>query len=628
MTQKRLQKMGEILIAQGLINEEQFLQAKGECAVTGERFAATLVKLGFISWDGLTDILGEQIQIIQKKRIGEVLIDQGLITEEQLQAGLEEQKKNGEKIGKCLVDFGFISENKLIDSLSAQLDIPHVMLDNFTFSSKLLGIITNEIAWEYKVIPLYESNGIVTMAMADPTSQRIIDHLKFKTGKEIEPVIASEKSILDAIDLNYTPGSGPEDDTFKESLVADGILVVSKVDMGGKPPAGEDTQVEQLLKTIIAEAIIREATAIHIEPTTQHYQLRYRIDGALIEQKPIQAEEYHQLISQLKSLAKLDSSGKYMPLQGQFHFPYKERQFDIQVSTIPVMAQGKSINEKIVLRIIDQERIPLSFDQLGFFPDTRELFEELVRLPDGIILITGPQASGRTTTLYTVLKYLNTFYSGKKNIMTIEKHIKSDIEGVFQSQVNPESGFTFTSGIGALLQQDPDIIMVSESGDSETGGMIVMAALAGHLVFSTLRAGDCAGAYTHLYDIGIEPYLVATTVKGVLAQRLVKKVCEHCKEEYEAEPSLIQKIGFNSGIRLCRGKGCGYCNNTGFYGRIGIFELLIPDKNLMAMLEKRPSYDDINKYCLKKEGFDTLWLDGLRKVLSGVTTIEQVLGVL
>ena len=503
MTQKRLVKMGEILIAQGLINEKQFLQAKGECAVTGATFAATLVNLGFISWDGLSNILGEQIQVMQKKRIGEVLIDQGLITEEQLQVGLEEQKKNREKIGKCLVDLGFISENKLIDSLSAQLDIPHVMLDSFAFSSKLLGIITGEIAREYRIIPLFENDGVVTMAMADPTSKRIKDHLRIKTGKAIEPVIASEKSILAAIDRNYAPSTGSEDETFRESSVGDGIFVVSKVDIEKKTDVKEDTHKPKLINIIISEAVIKEATAIHIEPVEQWCQLRYRIGDVLIEQKSIQIEEYDQLLSQLKSLTGLGSSGDYTPLQGQFKFSYEERQIDIQVSAFPVMTRGKGINEKIVLRIVDQERVPLSFRQLGFFHETQKLFEELVCSAGGVILVTGPQVSGKTTTLYTALKYLNTFYSGKKNILTVEKQVKGDLEGVFQSQISPENGFDYTEGISLIFQQDPDVIMVDETGDPETAKMIVMAALAGHLVFSTLRAGDCAGAYSHLYESGI-----------------------------------------------------------------------------------------------------------------------------
>lgn len=628
MTQKRLEKMGEILIAQGLVTEEQFLEAKKECVATGATFAATLVNLGFISWDGLTNILGEQIQVIQKKRIGEVLIDQGLITEEQLHIGLEEQKKNGEKIGKCLVDLGFISENKLIDSLSAQLDIPHVMLDNFSFSSKLLRIITREIAREYRVIPLFENNGVVTMAMADPTSKRIKDHLRIKTGKGIEPVIASEKSILGAIERNYAPSPKPEEDTFRESSTGDGIFVVSKIDIGKKHYVKEEIPETKLITAVISDAITKEATAVHIEPGGEKCQLRYRIGDALMEQKPIQTAEYDQLLSQLRNRAGSGSSGEYIPLQGIFQFPFKGRQIDIQVSSLPVIAQEAGIKEKIVLRIVDQGRIPLSFKQLGFFHDSQKLFEELVCSPGGLILVTGPQASGKTTTLYTACKFLNTFYSGKKNIMAIEKQIQCGLEGVFQSAISPENGFDYTAGISFILQQDPDIIMVGETGDSETAKMIVMAALAGHLVFSTLQAGDCAGAYTHLYDSGIEPYLVATAVKGVLAQRLVNKICEHCKEGYEAEPSLIQKLGFKSSLRLYRGNGCRYCNDTGFYGQTGIFELLIPDRNLAAMLQKKPSYGDITGYCHKKEGFETLWLDGLRKALSGVTTIEQVLGVL
>lgn len=626
MIKERLKKMGEILVAQGLIDEEQFLRAMRECIKSGISFGATLVKLGYINRDELTDILGEQIQILQRKRIGEVLIEQGFITEKQLIAGLEEQKRSGLHLGKCLISLGFISEGKLIDVLSAQLDIQHVRLDNFSFSPSLLKVVHEEMAREYRVIPLFESGAVITVVMADPTNQRVIDHLKFKTGKEIEPVIASERSILVAIEKNYTPDLKQRDDIVydTDNSSEQGFETVTVKTLGDE----EDTQAIEMIKNIVSSAVTMEASAIHIEPMQQQCRLRFRIGNGLFEQDPVPLPMQRGIVSCLKSMAELNPEEKLKPQEGFIQFPYEGRPIDLQISTFPVMTGEGNVNEKTVLRIVNQGRNIPSFSQLGFLPNTFRLFDELIRLPDGIILVTGPKGSGKTTTLYTVLQYLNNYYSGKKNIMTVEGRIEQNLDGIIQSQVNPEAEFQFVSGIRSILQQDPDIIMVGEISDIETCRMMVMAALAGHFVFSALHTNDAASAYIRLFDMGIEPYLIASTVKGILSQRLVKRNCEHCREEYEPEPSLLQKAGLKPGINVFRGRGCRHCNNTGYHGEMGIFELLIPDMHMEDMLGRRPSYDDIKKYSLKKERYDTLWHDGLRKVLSGATSIEQVLGAL
>lgn len=626
MVKERLKKMGEILVAQGLIDESQFLQAMKECIKGGISFGATLVKLGYINRDELTDILGEQIQILQRKRIGEVLIEQGLITEKQVNAGLEEQKRSGIHIGKCLISLGFISEDKLIDVLSAQLDIQHVRLDNFSFSPSLLKVVHEEMAREYRVIPLFESGDVITVAMADPTNQRVVDHLKFKTGKDIEPVIASGRSILAAIENNYTPDLKQRSDTYDDTDDSgeQGFKTVTVKTLCDE----EDTQVIEMTKNIISSAVNMEASAIHIEPMQQQCRLRFRIGNGLFEQDPVPLPMQRGIVSCLKSMAELNPEEKLKPQEGFIQFPHEGRPVDLQISTFPVMIGEGNVNEKTVLRIVNQGRNIPSFSQLGFLPNTFRLFDELIRLPDGIILVTGPKGSGKTTTLYTVLQYLNNYYSGKKNIMTVEGRIEQNLDGIIQSQVNPEAEFQFVSGIRSILQQDPDIIMVGEISDIETCRMMVMAALAGHFVFSALHTNDAASAYIRLFDMGIEPYLIASTVKGILSQRLVKRNCEHCREEYEPEPSLLQKAGLKPGINVFHGRGCRHCNNTGFHGEMGIFELLIPDMHMEDMLGRRPSYDDIKKYSLKKERYDTLWHDGLRKVLSGATSIEQVLGAL
>ncbi len=627
MMQRRRKKLGEILVAQGFIDEQQLMEALEEHRKTGATLGSTLVKMGYIAQDELNSVLGEQIQLSQRKRIGEVLVEQGLIDERQLHEGLEEQKRTKRQLGQCLIKLGYISENKLIDVLSAQLDVQHVMLDNFTFSPRLLNEVPEEMVRKYKAIPLYETHGIITVAMADPTNLRTIDHLKFKTGKEIEPVIASDRSILAAIERNYAIGNLEQmSDIFADVQIGDDLEVLADADEGEALTDEEGQQVIKIVNLIVNQAVAAEASDIHIEPMERYYRLRYRVDGELAEQNPIPLQLRAQIVSRMKIMAGMDIAEKRKPHDGHFQIRYQGRQIDLRVSTFPAMTRGRGVNEKVVLRIIDQEGMMLALDQLGFLPHTLDLFDRLVRLPDGILLVTGPTGSGKSSTLYAVLHRINVFYANKKNIVTMEDPIENNMDGINQGQINPKAGFTFAAGMRSLLRQDPDIIMVGEMRDTETCQMAVQAALTGHLVFSTLHTNDSASAFTRLFDMGVEPYLIASTIKGILAQRLVRKICGKCKEEYVPEASLLQRTGLKPGVKMFRGKGCHFCENTGYRGRIGVFELLVPDQKVEGMVIGRSSSDEIKQYCLQKGGFDTLRRDGLRKVLSGLTTLEQVLG--
>ncbi len=627
MIQRRRKKLGEILVAQGFINEEQLLHGLEEQKRNGMTLGTTLVKLGYITEDNLNSVLGEQIQINQRKRIGEVLVEQGFITREQLQAGLEEQQRSKKQLGMCLVTLGAISENKLIDVLSAQLDVQHVMLDNFTFSPKLLHTIPEEMVKRYKVIPLYENKGVITVAMADPTNLRTIDHLKFKTGKEIEPVIASERSILAAIDRAYASGLEEISDIFHDIKEVEELDVVAEKDEGEALTDEEGAQVIKIVNLIISQAVTEEASDIHIEPMEHYYRLRYRIDGELTERNPIPLQLRAQIVSRLKIMAGMDIAEKRKPQDGHFQIRHQGRQIDLRVSTFPTMTRGRGVNEKVVMRIIDQEGSMMSLDQLGFLSETLKVFDGLIRLPDGIILVTGPTGSGKSSTLYAVLQRINAYYSNKKNIVTMEDPIENNLDGINQGQINPKAGFEFASGMRSILRQDPDIIMIGEMRDFDTCQMAVRAALTGHLVLSTLHTNDSPTAYARLFDMGIESYLIASTIKGILAQRLVRSICKHCKEEYEPDDALLKKTGLKPGVKMYRGKGCRFCKNTGYHGRTGVFELLVPDLYLERMLVNKPSAEEIKQHCLKRGNFTTLRRDGLVKVLNGVTTLEQVLGV-
>lgn len=625
MMQRRRKKIGEILVAQGLITPEQLAYALEEHRRTGASLGGVLVKLGYITDDDLNAVLGAQIQLDQRKRIGEVLIDQGLITEEQVRRGLEEQKRSGVQLGKCLASLGFISEQKLFDALSAQLDIQHVMLDNFNFDRRLLSLIPEEIVRKYKVIPLFERDGTITVAMADPTNLRTIDHLKFKTGKEIDPVISTEKSIISAIEKNYSSGLEQMTQLLGDARNNVELDIVKAYDENESNTLSDEEgqQVVKIVNLIVSQAVTDRASDIHVEPMDSYVRLRYRVDGDLIEKNPIPMQLRAQITSRLKIMAGMDIAEKRKPQDGRFQIHHENREIDLRVSTFPVNTRKRGTNEKVVMRILDAQANQLSLDQIGFLPAMYKQFEEMIQKPDGIILVTGPTGSGKSSTLYAALQRV---YDPTINIVTMEDPVEFNLEGINQGQINTKAGFTFAEGMRSILRQDPDIIMVGEMRDSETCSMAVQAALTGHLVFSTLHTNDSASAYTRLMDMGIEPFLLSSTIIGILAQRLIRRICPRCKQPCETDPELLARVGLKPGVTLYKGKGCGNCNNSGYKGRLGIYELLTPDDEVERMVIKRNTATDIRSYCVKRGNFDTLRRDGLRKALDGLTTIEQVLG--
>jgi type IV pilus assembly protein PilB len=629
MLQRRRKKLGEILIAQGMITNEQLVEALQVHKRTGVSLGTVLVKLSYITEDELTGVLGAQIQLDQKKRIGEVLIDQGLITEEQLTAGLEEQKKTKLQLGKCLIKLGYISEEKLVDILSAQLDIQHVVLDNFNFNRALIQLVPEDMARRYKVIPLFEKEGVLTVAMADPTNLRTTDHLKFKTGKVIEPIIATEKSISAAIERNYSTGMEQMNELLGAVQVEDLDIVNREEDEeeGDKLTDEEGAQIIKLVNLIITQAVNERASDIHIEPMERMVRLRYRIDGELVEQNPIPLQLRAQITSRLKIMAGMDIAERRRPQDGHIQIRHQGREIDLRVSTFPVMTRSRGVNEKMVLRIIDKDAVSLTLDQLGFLPAMQTQFDEIIKTSDGIVLVTGPTGSGKSSTLYAALQRVNAFYCGTMNIVTMEDPVEYTLDGITQGQINVKAGFTFADGMRSILRQDPDIVMIGEMRDKETCEMAIQAALTGHLVFSTLHTNDSASAFTRLLDMGIEPFLISSTIRGILAQRLVRRVCPKCREQYQPDQEALDQIGLKPGVLMYKAKGCHHCNSSGYKGRSGIFELLIPDQQVKKLVLERNSSDEIKAYLQKRGGFDTLRRDGLRKVIEGMTTLEQVLGV-
>ena len=449
MMQRRRKKLGEILIAQGMITNEQLVEALQVHKRTGVSLGTVLVNLGYISEEDLTGTLGVQIQLDQRKRLGEILIDQGLITQDQLQQGLEEQKKAGQLIGKCLVGLKFISEDKLVDALSAQLDIQRVVLENFNFDRDLVTRIPEDMARRYKAITLFERDGILTVALADPSNLRTIDHFKFKTGKEIDPVIATEKSIMAAIEKNYST-SVQQMSELLGSVHIDELDLVKheeEEEESGGLTDEEGKQIVKLVNLIITQAVNENASDIHIEPMDAYVRLRYRIDGELEEKNPIPLPLRAQITSRLKIMAGMDIAEKRKPQDGHIEIRHQGRNIDFRVSTFPVMTRTRGVNEKMVLRIIDQQAHQLTLDQLGFLPGMLKQFDDLVRGSDGIILVTGPTGSGKSSTLYASLARVTQFYENRKNIVTMEDPVEFVLDGVNQGQINVKAGFNFDDGM-------------------------------------------------------------------------------------------------------------------------------------------------------------------------------------
>lgn len=616
-------KLGEILLSQNHINSQQLEVALAEQSRTGESLGAVLISHGFIDEEILSAVLGKQIEITQRKRIGEMLVDQGYITEQQLHKALEAQKTMNKKLGKCLVSLGFLDESKLLDVLAAQLDFQHVRLDNFNFDDKVISIIPEEMARTYKAIPLYITNKTLTIAITDPTNLRTLDHIKFKTSMKVEPVIATEAEIMAAIEKNYSKESEALANLLGKDSDAD-LEVVEQHEDEDVLVDSEGQQVVKIVNLLVTEAIQEGASDIHLEPQENYMKLRYRIDGDLVEKNPIPRNFMAQVSSRLKILSGMDIAERRKPLDGRFTIRHKGKEVDLRVSTFPVALRGLGVREKIVIRILNFDTSRIDLKRIGFSKSTYEKFSDVIQLPNGIVLVTGPTGSGKSSTLYACIKHVQT---PEVNIVTMEDPVEMNLEGVNQGQINVKAGFTFAAGMRSILRQDPDIIMLGEMRDFETAQMAVQAALTGHLVYSTLHTNDSAEAFTRLTDMGIEPFLLNACVRGILAQRLVRGLCKKCKEEYIPEDDLLVSIGIRPGTTFYRGKGCPSCNNTGYAGRLGVFELLVPDFKIHEMVYKRSPSEEIKSYAVRNLGMTTLRRDGLEKALAGLTTIEQVLSV-
>ncbi|WP_143415115.1 ATPase, T2SS/T4P/T4SS family [Geobacillus sp. E263] len=547
----------------------------------------------------------------ERKRLGDLLVEAGLITEEQLEEALRE-KAPGQKLGDVLLQRGYITEQQLIEVLEFQLGIPHVSLYRYPIDPKVTNLISKEFAKRHMVMPLKIEGERLLVAMADPMDFFVIDDLRLSTGFHIETAIASKDDILRAINKYYDMDESVED--FLQMAPA------AETTVEEERAIEEDSPIVRLVNQILQLAVEQRASDVHIDPQETKVLVRYRIDGILRTDRALPKHMQSMLTARIKILANMDITEHRIPQDGRIKMNIDFHPVDLRVSTLPTI-----YGEKIVIRILDLGTALNDIHKLGFNQLNLRRFIELIERPNGIILITGPTGAGKSSTLYAALNHLN---SEEVNIITIEDPVEYQIEGVNQIQVNPNIGLTFAQGLRSILRQDPNIIMVGEIRDRETAEVAIRASLTGHLVLSTLHTNDALSTITRLIDMGIEPFLVATSLAGVVSQRLVRRVCRDCQEEQEPTKREIE-IFARRGMKidkLIRGRGCPTCNMTGYKGRIAIHELLVMTDEMRRVILNKEPFSKLRELAIKNRMI-FLIDDGLLKVKQGLTTLEEVLKV-
>ncbi|MBI5379758.1 MAG: Flp pilus assembly complex ATPase component TadA [Nitrospirae bacterium] len=552
----------------------------------------------------------------KRKMIGELLVEGGVITTEQLDKALAEQRRRGGRIGEVLKSLEYVSEKTMIEFIGRQMGIPHTDLSSVSIDPSLVKIIPETMARRHQVVPLYQEGRDLTVAMVDPLNVFAIDDIRRLTHCEILPTVATEREVLRAIDRYYSMTESMEE-------VVRGIddqKAVEEERPGTLEMMAEETPVVKLVNMIILQGVRERSSDIHVEPDADALRIRYRVDGLLREVMSPPKHLHAGLTSRLKIQAGLDIAEKRVSQDGRFQMMVSGRSLDIRLSTLPTI-----FGEKIVMRILDKTTGLVPLEDLGISAEQLPRFKQWIHRPYGFILVTGPTGSGKTTTLYSALNVINSI---QKNIITIEDPVEYQIRLINQVQVNPKAGVTFAGGLRSIVRQDPDIIMVGEIRDRETANIAIQAALTGHLVFSTLHTNDAAGAVARLVEMEIEPFLIASSLVGVVGQRLVRKVCSRCRITYPSTPELLEDLGLpgDQAVEFVRGQGCNDCRETGYAGRAGIFELMPMTEGIRRLVVGKASSAEIRQQAIR-EGMRTLREEGLRKALSGVTSVEEVLQV-
>ncbi len=557
----------------------------------------------------------------KRKPLGQLLIDKGVVKPEQLERALEEQKRSNHQklLGEVLVEMRFCTEDQITESLAEAYGVPYARVSPRIADPKTIAILPKEFLEKHQILPLFLVEKTLTVAVSEPANVFLLEEIERVSSFKVQLVAATSRDIRATLQT-YLPNDKVFviDDIIEEVKPEEFALIETKVeDITNLEQAAGDSPVIKLVNYCIYNAVKDGASDIHIEPSESSMRIRYRIDGRLTEKLRPPNLMQAAVASRIKIMAGLDISERRLPQDGGIHVMMDKRPIDLRVSTMP----GKH-GEKVVIRIIDNDKASVNLERLGFNYETLKQWRKLIAMPNGIVLVTGPTGSGKSTTLYAVLQELN---ADDVNICTIEDPVEYNLQGVNQFQVNEKAGFTFASALRSLLRQDPDIVMVGEVRDGETAKLATQAALTGHLVLSTLHTNDAPGAITRLFNLGIEPYLVGATVTGVLAQRLVRKLCQRCKEEYEPSMNEKRQIERLAGDveKLFRPKGCDRCRNLGYTGRIGIYELFVPDDALVDKISNGANLNEVRS-AAREQGMRSLRADGLDKVKAGITTLEEV----
>ena len=538
------------------------------------------------------------------KLIGQLLLETGKIDKNVLETALEKQSQDAGYLGEILKDLNAINESDLNKALGSQLKIPVLALSYFSVDNSVIELVPEKIVRKYKVFPIFKLNNTINLVVSDPMDADPMNAVQTLTGCSIDPVISTKKEIENAIDMHYGISSYLETDTFQS-------------DQTDITDLFDESKIVELVNGILEQSNKYQSSDIHIEPREKNIRVRFRLDGRLQDFQILPRDILPSLISRIKILANMDIAETRRPQDGRILFNSSEGRLDLRVSTYPTL-----YGEKIVLRLLKTSGKLLTLNDLGFDAINEEKFTRLLTGAEGIILVSGPTGSGKTTTLYSTL---NIIERPDVNIVTIEDPIEYDMDNVNQAQVNVKSGVTFSSALRTILRQDPDIIMVGEIRDEETVELAIRAALTGHLVFSTIHTNDAASGFTRLLNWGVEPFLITTTVQGIMAQRLVRRICQDCKRPYEPSEAELIRLGLNpeNPIECFAGKGCLSCRNTGYSGRIALIELLTMDDTISELvLSNAPGY--VIRETAMQQGMITMMQDGLNKIRSGITTIQEV----
>jgi len=564
----------------------------------------------------------KRVPALQKNLIGELLLHAGAVTQVQLDQGLARQKTTGKRLGQTLMELGFVTEAEMLSALESQLGMEYIHLEDEEIQPSAVSKLPANFAQRHSLIPIREDNGTLVLAVSDPLNIQAVDEARLLLGRDVSVVIASQREIDKAINQHYGVGAETVEQMVRDSGEALDLSALEAEEGVDLESMAADASIVRFVNQVILEGFHRRGTDIHIEPFEDVLRIRYRVDGVLQEASTPATLKHFQaaIVSRVKIMADMNIAEKRRPQDGRVKVRIQDEDIDLRVSIIPTL-HGESVN----IRILSTKSLTL--EELGLEPRDFKTISELVQRPHGIVLLTGPTGCGKTTTLYSALSRIN---SAELKIITVENPIEYQLAGVSQIQVNPRIDVTFANGLRSILRHDPDVIMIGEIRDMETAEIAIRAALTGHLVFSTLHTNDAASGVTRLLDMGVQPFLVSSSVEALIAQRLVRRICPHCVAEYEPDAEYLDEIGFprpeGGVVRLPRGSGCDECRGTGFMGREAIYEILLVAEPIRQLVLEHASASQIKRKALEL-GMLTLRDAGWEKVLQGKTTIEEVLRV-